>query len=331
MVLTRQEKKETVKTLQELMDNSQVVGLVNMENLPGKQLQKIKKGLRGVAQIKMSRKRIMNRAIDASKKKELSELNINKTAQPALIFSDTDSFKLFAQIKKRKIPAGAKVGAIVHKDIIIESGPTEIPPGPAMSEIQSIGLKTKVEGGKIVIQNTKKVLSPGDEITPEVANVLNKLGIEPLEIGLELVKTCENGNLLTREILDIDEDQYYNDVVSCAQKAFNLSVNAGIPTKQNITHIVLSAFQKAKNLGVNAEILDAGIVGDLISKAANEAKSLESQIDLKVHESPKGEHVEETKNEEKTEEAPVEEKKDEAEPESEQKEEEKSNSEEKKD
>ncbi len=284
MVLSRQGKKETVKQFQELITNSKVVGLLNMEMLPCKQLQTIKKELRGTAIIKMSRKRIMNLAIDASKRGDLKDLNLNSLNQPALLFSDKDSFKLFAEIKKRKIPTGAKEGAIVHKDVFIEEGPTDLPPGPAMSEIHKIGLKTKVEGGKISIMGSKKVLSSGDEITKDIANVLNKLGIEPLEIGLDLVSTCENGKLFTREVLDIDQEQYITDLISCSQKAFNLSINAGIPTKQTIVPMIQNAFQKAKNLGVNAEIMDSGIVGELIAKAVSEAKSLESQIDIKTFE-----------------------------------------------
>ncbi len=293
MVLTKEKKEKIVNAFKELIDKSRVVGLLNMSFLPAKQLQKIKKELRDTVQIKMSRKRLINLAISKSKKSGLKKLDIDSVSQPALIFSDIDSFKLFSHIKKRKMPAPAKEGAIVPKDVYIEEGPTDLPPGPAMSEIQKLGIKTKVEKGKIVIQSRKKVLNAGDVISKDVANVLNKLGIEPLEIGLDVVSTYENGQIFTKEILDIDEKEYFNKIVDCAQKAFNLSVNAGIPTKDNIEFIIQSAFQKAKNLGINAEIMDKDIVGDLIAKAVAEAKALESQLDFKVPENEPA--VEETK------------------------------------
>ena len=60
-------KKSTVKRFAELLKDYPIVGAVNMENLPAKQLQGMRSQLRGKVVILMTKRRLLNIAIDKIK------------------------------------------------------------------------------------------------------------------------------------------------------------------------------------------------------------------------------------------------------------------------
>jgi len=62
------QKKEIVSVLSALLLNSPIVGVVNMEGLPANALQKISAQLRGRMELFMTKKRLMNFAVDSATK-----------------------------------------------------------------------------------------------------------------------------------------------------------------------------------------------------------------------------------------------------------------------
>lgn len=67
--MLKSEKPKKVEELKRLIAEHNVIGLLDMHNLPTKQLQKIRESLRGKAVIKMSKKKLIKRAIEESDKK----------------------------------------------------------------------------------------------------------------------------------------------------------------------------------------------------------------------------------------------------------------------
>ena len=57
-------KKEEVKELKSIIDQYDVVGLVDLENIPAKQLQEMRKSLKGKAVVRMSKINLINLALD---------------------------------------------------------------------------------------------------------------------------------------------------------------------------------------------------------------------------------------------------------------------------
>ena len=55
-------KKEEVSELKGLIDSYDVVGIVDLLNIPAKQLQEMRKTLKGKAVIRMSKKNLMNQS-----------------------------------------------------------------------------------------------------------------------------------------------------------------------------------------------------------------------------------------------------------------------------
>ncbi len=267
MVHVSQKKKDTVKEFTELVDKYKYVGAVNMENLPAKTMLKMREQLRGSVLIKMSKRRLLTVALNNSKKEGMDKLIPHLKGMPALIFTEESPFKLFKTLKKNKTPAVIKGGQTAPKDIIVPAGPTSFAPGPVIGELGALGIKSGVEGGKVAIKADSKVASEGDVVSSALAGILTRLGIEPMEIGLDLTAIYEDGEILTKSVLDIDEDKYIMDITSCAQQAFNLAVNSAYVCSDTITVLVQNAFSEARNLAINEDILTDITVGDTLCKA----------------------------------------------------------------
>ena len=89
-------KKKIVEELLKLGKDYPIIGLLNMENLPAKQLQKINEKLRGDFVLRMAKKRIIKIAFDKLKedKKGIDKLTEYFKGMPALIFTNKDPFGL---------------------------------------------------------------------------------------------------------------------------------------------------------------------------------------------------------------------------------------------
>ncbi len=237
--MVKEEKIEEVKALIKLIEKHPVIGVVEMYKMPSTQLQQIRKQLRGKAVIKMVKKSILKFAIERIGKEGLKELEKNMPIQPAIILSDMDVFKLYALISKLKFPSYAKEGDIAPNDIRVSAGPTTLLPGPVISELQRVGIQAGVEGGKITIKKDATVVKAGEKISSNVASVLRKLNIKPMEIGLNII-ALHNGELYDKDTLEL-VNSFPRMLAGAYNKALNLSVAIVYPTKENIKFLLLKA------------------------------------------------------------------------------------------
>lgn len=279
-------KKKIVNDIVKLAKDYSIIGLVNMEDLPAPQLQAMKKELRGKMNLFMTKKRLMRIALDKIKneKKGAEELEKYFEGMPALLFTNESPFKLSKLLQKSKSKAPAKAGQTAPDDITINKGPTPFAPGPIISELSSIGLKVGVEGGKVAVKEDTVIVKKGEKIKPKVAEILTRLDIKPMEVGLGLVAAYEDGIIYQKDILKIDEAEFNNKLNSAAAQAFNLAFNITYTTKDNINLLISKAFNDAKALGVGQEILDEGIIENLLSKAENSMLSLKNTANIETAE-----------------------------------------------
>lgn len=265
-----QAKKNTVEAFVQLIDKYDYVGSVNMENLPAKQLNKMRDQLRDSVLIQMSKRRLLQVALEQSKKEKIAELIPHLKGMPALLFTNESPFKLFKTLKKNKSYTAIKGGQTAPNDILVPAGPTSFAPGPIIGELGSVGLKAGIDGGKVAIKADAIVAKEGDVVSQELASILTRLEIEPMEIGLELTAIYENGEILTKAVLDIDEEAYINDIGTAASWAFNLAVEAAYPCNDTIETLLSKAFMESKNLAINEDILTDLTIGDTLVKAQNQ-------------------------------------------------------------
>lgn len=271
-----QAKKDSIKKLKDIINKYDIVAAVNMSNLTAKQLQTMREKLRGEVELFMTKKRLMKIALEdeETKKKGISKLIPYLKGMPAILATNKNPFTLFKTLKKNKSSAPIKAGQEAPKDIIVPAGPTNFAPGPIIGELGACKIKAGIDAGKVAIKEDSLVAKEGEEITQKLAAVLQRLGIEPMEIGLDLVAAYEDGDILTKTILDIDEDKFMQDLTSCASKAFNLAMFMGLPTTQTISPLITKVVRETNNLAREAKIVNKETIKDMISQAHTSATNV---------------------------------------------------------
>ena len=313
-------KKQEVEDVKRLFNEYPVVGIVNLENLPTLQLQRMKKKLKGNIVLKHTKKRFMELAFDALKEKPNAEqLKEKLKGVPALIFTKEDPFSLFKLLKKSQSNAAAKPGQEAPDDLVFPAGPTSFAPGPMIGELGQLGLKTEIVDGKIAVKEDKVLVKEGEVISAKVAELLAKLGIEPMKVGLNLTFTYENGEILGKEVLGVDEEEYIQNIKAAHSESFNVAIFAGYMTSDTAELLINKASREATALAKAGNIQTSETVKEQVAEAESAAKSIEAQMpDVPVEEKKEESEAskEQPKEEQKVEESkPVDELKEEAQPE----------------
>jgi len=274
-------KKQLVQKLVNDIQKYPIVGLVNMENLPGQQLQKMRTSLKAKGIVMcMARKRLLNLALQQAKKENIKQLADKLKGMPALIFASDNPFTLYSILQKSKSSAPAKPGQTSPKDIVVKAGPTNFAPGPIISELAAVGIKTKVENGKLAVITDATIVKEGEAISQKVSDTLKRLDIKPMEIGLNLVAVWENGLIFDAKQLHIDEAEYANNVAQAAQWAFNLAVECAYPTAETTEIILQKAFREAKALSLESNFLTPETTDELLAKSEQQALSVKEEAHL---------------------------------------------------
>ena len=253
-----------------------------MEGMPTPQLQRMKAQLRDKLELFMTRKSLLARAIETAKKKnpKLADLAANLKGIPALLFTKENPFSIYKILNKSKSPAAAKPGQTAPKDITIPAGPTPFSPGPVISEFSQLGIKTGVEGGKVAVKESKIIVKEGEVIKPNVASMLARLGIEPMEIGIDVIAILEGDTVYKRNILAIDEQQFIAQLQTAASEAFNLAMDVSYTTTDTIQQLLQTAFRNAKTLALESNIIADAVVEELLAKAEQQAQSLKETANI---------------------------------------------------
>jgi large subunit ribosomal protein L10 len=270
-------KQEVVDELTDMFERYPVVGVLDIADLPAAQFQKIRRQLRGQAEIIVSRNTLLELAIQrAAERKDpaLKGLLEHLRGQSALIFSRMNPFKLSKVLQANKINAPVRPGMSSPKDITIPAGETDFAPGPIVGELQRIGVKARIQAGKVVILEDSPILKRGDIVTKEVASALARFGIEPVELGLKLRAAYETGMVFPAEVLMIDEEKVMEEIREAFLSAVNLSVNVNYPTRATISIFIARANTAVHNLALNACIPVAEVMPMLLSRASAEMFSL---------------------------------------------------------
>ncbi|RLG11067.1 50S ribosomal protein L10 [Candidatus Pacearchaeota archaeon] len=245
-----QSKIKEVENLVNLIKNKKTILIASIKNLPASQYQEIGKKLRGKAIIKVPKKNLFFRAIDDSKDEAIKVLKEQFKNSIAILFSDLDSYELAGELLKNKSPAKAKPGQGAPEDIEIPAGPTDLPPGPAISELGSVGLQVQIEKGKITIREPKVIVKAGEKISESAADVMNKLNIKPFSIGF--IPLCAFDKEKEKLYLDIkiNPEEAIQNLKENYSKSLALAVEIGYANKDTIKFLLGKA-------GLNEKVLES--------------------------------------------------------------------------
>jgi large subunit ribosomal protein L10 len=274
-------KTDTVEKLATTINESKMIGLVNVEGVGAKQLGGIRESLRGSAALKMARNTLMIRALEKSTKKNIKDLAKFVKGPVAFIFSDQDPFVLSKFLSENKAAAPAKGGQISPKDISIPAMNTGVAPGPFISELAALRIPSRVKGGVIHITDDVVAVKAGGLISNAMALMLSRLGIEPMELQLKLIAAYTDGEVITADSFEIDLEQLLSEFILGHQLAINLSINTGYPTVETIPLIIAKADMEAKSLALHIGFFVPEMLDQFLSKANSEAFALAAAISAK--------------------------------------------------
>ena len=267
-------KHKEIEELTEKLGKAKVVGLVNITGIPSRQFQLMRKSLKGKADIKISRSNLIKRAFENAKIKDLDQ---HMEGSMGLILTDLNPFKLNKILKDSKISSPAKAGNIAPRDIMVPAGDTGLPAGPIIGDLQKAGVKAQIQAGKIVVTKDSPVVKEGEKIDGTLALILTRLGIEPMEIGLDMTTAYEEGMIYTSDVLSIDQDTVMANVLTAHAGAVSLALNAKICNKETVKLFLSESYTKALNLAMNAEIFNKETIDYLLAKANREMLSVASR------------------------------------------------------
>ena len=232
---------ETVKGIVGLINNNSTIIIASIKNLPSKQFQNIRKSLRGKAETLVVKKRIMLKSIEDSGNKNVGKLKDFIVEDSAILFSKEDPFELSIILAKNKKPIGAKPGQVATEDIAVEEGPTDIMPGPAISEFGALGIPIAVEDGKIAIKKGKVIVKAGEEINDAAASIMSKLDIKPFKIGLDPIVLCDLGTGKIYTDVKIDTEEAIEDLQIGAGKALGFAQKIVYYCKETLGYLLSKA------------------------------------------------------------------------------------------
>lgn len=242
------EKKKIVSELEKLIKDKKTILITSIKNIPASQFQKISKKLRGKAVVKVPKKNLIFKAIDDCGNEAVKELKEKINDNVALLFSDIDAFELAGELVRNKSPAKAKPGQEAPEDIVIEAGPTELLPGPAISELGALGIQVQIDKGKITIREPKTITKKGEKISAGAADVMSKLDIKPFSIGFTPLAAYDTKENKFYTEININTEKALDDLKSAFGRALPFAVAVGYASKDTISFLIGKAGMHEKAL-----------------------------------------------------------------------------------
>ena len=119
--------------------------------------------------------------------------------------------------------------------------------------------------------------------------MLGKIGINPIVTGLRLCGTIEGGTVFAPATLDIDYEQFEQDLIGYAAGAFNLACNITWFTSQTMPTLLAKASREALAVALEAAVATADTMPHLVGRAHRGAMAVAGSLsddaldaDLKV-------------------------------------------------
>ncbi len=243
-----EDKKKVVENLTDLINNKKTILIASIKSIPGSQFQEISKKLRGKAIVKVPKKNLIFRALDNSSNEVVKKLKEKIVGSVAILFSDIDSFELAAELIQNKTPIKAKSGQESSEEIVIQAGPTDLVPGPAISELGALGIQIQIDKGKITIKESKVVTKKGEKVSENAAGIMNKLGMKPFSVGFTPLAAFDAQDNQLYTDINIDKEKTIEELKISFGKALPFAVEIGYATKDTINFLIQKAGRNSKAL-----------------------------------------------------------------------------------
>jgi large subunit ribosomal protein L10 len=230
-----------VKELTELMKENKTVLIASIKNIRASQFQEICKKMRGKAVIKVPKKNLIGMVFESANDENMKKLKEKVDDSVAIIFSNLDPFDLALELIQSKSSVRAKAGQISSEDIEVPAGPTDLVPGPAISELGALGIPIMIDKGKISIKEAKVIAKSGEKISKSAVEIMNKLDIKPFKVGFVPIAAFD---IKSKELyleIKLDKEGTLKDLKEGFGKALALAVVIGYASKDTISFLIRKA------------------------------------------------------------------------------------------
>jgi len=277
--LVLEEKSDEVEEIKELLQQYKSIGIASLKKVRAPQLQELKKSMYGKVYLRVLKNTLLKIAIENMGETDLKKLEPYLEGSNVLLFTDINPFKLALMLERGKVKTTAKSGDIAAMDVVVPAGNTGQPPGPIISQLNGVGLPTRIESGSVWVSKDTLVARKGEAINERLASVLSKLGIKAVEAGLSMRAVYDEGLMVMEDQLKIDVDGTRKRLQFSQGEAFALALSIAYPSSDTIVALLQDAHRKAVALAVGAAVPTKETIGDLIRKANAEMASLNKAVE----------------------------------------------------
>ncbi len=247
------EKKQQVSDFSAKIREYPTVAVVNLKNLPDDLLQSSKKKLREAdgTFVKVSKLTVLKRVLEAAGLKEQAD-RINTPS--AILLTKQSPYVLTSFFRKNRKKVAAKAGQTAPFEIMVPAGDTDLPPGPALSELKNAGINVMIKAGKIAINKDSVVAKKGETITAAKAKALQMLNILPFDVGVEMVFAYDAKYVYGSDLLSFDDEKFRQELVQASRDAMNAAINVNYYSSSSIEQLLTSALRQGMALsGLNKQ------------------------------------------------------------------------------
>ena len=271
------EKIARVDALASVIVSKPMVAVVGIRGVPASALQSMRRELRNRDHPIMV---ATNSTIRHALQKALTERPafqplLDQVQDPTAILSaEGNPFSLYQEFLRTRSPTPARGGEIAPADIVVPGGTTNFKPGPIVGELQHAGFPAAIEKGKVILKKDTTIVKAGAPISREVAGLLTRLELVPLEVGLTLRAVVDGSTFYPPEVLSVDLDARRADLARAAAHAIGLAVELGYPTPQSLPRLVARAHRRALGVALATGYLTKETIEPLFAKAMREAAAV---------------------------------------------------------
>lgn len=244
-------KKKVVTDLVKHLKENNTILLTSIDGVSSSLFNQIKRKLKAEGVItKVVKKKLIDLALEKvkSEKQGIEELEKYIDQNFAILFANKDAFEIASFLEDNKQPAKAKFGQIAPMDLAVEAGPTDLPAGPAISELAKVRLKAGIEGGKISIKERAILVKTGEKISRDVCDVLSLLGVTPFTTGFNPIASYDSTTKKTLYGIKIDKKGTLESLKRNAVQALALAIHIAYPTKETIKRLLGKAKLQSEKL-----------------------------------------------------------------------------------
>jgi large subunit ribosomal protein L10 len=274
-----EEKSSEVDAIKDILREYKSIGIASLKKVRASQLQELKKTMQGKVYLRVLKNTLVRLAIEEMKQEDLKKLEQFLDGSNVYMFTSLNPFKLALLLERGKVKTTAKSGDTAAMDVVVPAGNTGQPPGPIISQLNLVGLPTRIESGSVWVSKDTLVVRKGEAIGEQLAGVLSKLNIKAVELGISMRAVFDDGLIIVGDQLKVDVDATRRSVEQGNQEAFALALSISYATKDTIKLLLQQAHQKAIALSVSAAIPTKDTIGELIRKANSEMTSLSGAVD----------------------------------------------------